>query len=369
MVLTLRSGDIAAFLDAAPAVYGPGGMHPVPPRSDLRRTLDKTANPLFSSGDSDLDVFTAHRDGQVVGRITAHMHGASNRTYGLLRAYFGYFDCTEDAEAAQALLKAAEGWARARGLTQIGGNFNLTAMQQIGVLTSGFDLPAVAGQVWSPPHLSRFLTENGYVPGFGMSTYTVDLSTASLPALGPRHQAICDSPAFSFAPILRQTLPQRQDEVREVINAVCASHPMFVPLTAAEFQFRCNGASPLMDPAISVILHHHGQPIGCTLCVPDSAISPRGLRGAASWFLPGNRRGPGKPDKRCHLVFSGVVPNWRGQGIGTILLHRARQALLLAGYRTCAIPVVPDATGPTQAQLARFGAVPLHRLHLFGKQL
>src|SRR5690606_7525197 len=140
----------------------------------------------------------AHRDAKVVGRICAHVHAASNRTHGLQRGYFGYFDCIDDDQTARSLLGAAEDWVRARGLTEIAGNFNLTAMQQIGVMTDGFAHPPYTDQVWSPPHIAGLLAENGYAAEFGMTTFEVDLRHADPPAIGPKQQAILNNPDFTF---------------------------------------------------------------------------------------------------------------------------------------------------------------------------
>lgn len=135
MTVTLQVGNFAAFFDAPFAAYGANSAYVSPLKADLKRFLGPE-NPLFREG-SALAYWTAHRGGQLLGRITAHEHAQSNRLHQLRRGYFGYFDCADDPQAATALLTAAEGWCRARGLTQIAGNFNLTAMQQIGVMTNG----------------------------------------------------------------------------------------------------------------------------------------------------------------------------------------------------------------------------------------
>ncbi len=140
MTVDIRRSDFGAFFDAPFAVYG-DSPYVSPFKADLERFLDKTKNPLFADPGSDLVFFTAHRGGKVLGRITAHVHGASNRLHGLNRACFGYFDCADDTGVAKALLNAAEEWGRARGLTEIKGNFNLTAMQQCGIVTEGSTRP------------------------------------------------------------------------------------------------------------------------------------------------------------------------------------------------------------------------------------
>ena len=53
----------------------------------------------------DFAIFTAHENGAVRGRITAHVHRASNTRFGLKRGYFGYFDCADDERVAAVLTR------------------------------------------------------------------------------------------------------------------------------------------------------------------------------------------------------------------------------------------------------------------------
>lgn len=368
MVLTLRSGDFAAFFAAPFAAYGPGSPYVSPLQADLRRALDKTTNPLFAMG-SDLDYFTAHRDGQVVGRITAHVHAASNHLHGLSRAYFGYFDCADDGEAAKVLLDAAEGWARARGMTQIGGNFNLTAMQQIGGLTGGFDHAPVDGQLWSPPHMARVLTDNGYTPGFGMSTFAFELTSVAHSTLGPRERAILEDPDFSFAPMSRRTLAQRTEEARQILNAACAAQLLFTPVSAAEHQFQIRSQWPILDPELSVVMHYRDRPVACMLCVP---VNPPALRPGWSprdWLAPLQALQGRRTTRHCGIKFVGVVPEMQGRGMVPVLVQRVMLALQQAGFQSCHTSWVEDGNVQAMALLNRTGANLRHRLHLFGKAL
>ncbi|MFD2845120.1 hypothetical protein [Paracoccus cavernae] len=159
-------------------------------RADLARFLSPVENPLFQSPD-DIAFFTAHRNGFPVGRITAHIHRASNARHNETRAHFGFFDCGDDPDAARALLTYAETWAKARGMTEIAGNFNLTAMQQAGVVTDGFDAAPYTDQIYNPPHIVRLLEANGYARDFPMTTSEIDLQSLD-PArlLGPKQRRI-----------------------------------------------------------------------------------------------------------------------------------------------------------------------------------
>jgi len=369
MTVTLHTGDFAAFFEAPFSAYGAGSAYVSPLKSDLKRFLDPSANPLFNGTDSAITFFTAHRDGRVLGRITAHVHGASNRTHGLSRGYFGYFDCADDAGAAQALLGAAEAWCRARGLSEIMGNFNLTAMQQIGVMTGGFDHAPYTDLVWSPPHIARLLVANGYAASFGMTTFEVDLTSATAPAIGPKQQAVLDNPDFTFAPITRATIPQRMEEARLILNASFASNPMFVPVTAAEFHFQAKDMKWVMDPRISAVLHHKGRPAACIICIPDLNPFLRRIRSRMGLTMPWHFLRHRLSNRRCVLIFSGVIPELQGQGVNPVVLRRVMLAMQAAGYTHCGNTWIADVNGASLAQKQKAGARPLHRLHLFGKPL
>ncbi len=369
MTITLRLNDFAAFFDAPFAAYGPGTAYVSPLRSDLKRFVDTAQNPLFRDPGSDLVFWTAHRAGRVVGRITAHVHGASNRAHGLSRGYFGYFDCADDPQAAAALLGAAEEWCRAKGCTEIAGNFNLTAMQQIGVMTDGFDRPPYLDLVWSPPHIARLLADNGYAPTFPMTTFALDLTTAIPPAIGPKQQAILDDPDFTFAPIPRSTIPQRMEEARLILNASFARNPMFVPVTADEFHFQAKDMKWVMDPRISAVLHHRGVPIACIICVPDLNPFLARIRSRMGVTAPFHFLAHRIRNRRAVLIFSGVLPEWQGRGVNPVVLRRVILAMQAAGYHSLGNTWIADVNGPSLAQKTKAGAQPLHRLHLFAKPI
>lgn len=369
MQVTLQAEEFSSFFDAPFSVYGDDSPYVSPLRSDLARFLDVSANPLFRDPDSSLTYWTAHRDGRPVGRITAHIHAASNRAFGLQRGYFGYFDCADDREAAAMLLRSAEDWLRARGCTEIMGNFNLTAMQQIGVVTDGFEHAPSTDLVWSPPHLPALLEANGYLREFGMTTFEVDLTTARPPAIGLKQQAILDDPAFSFAPIRRSTIATRMEEARRILNASFAKNPMFVPVSEEEFHFQAKDMKWVMDPRISAVLHHEGRPVACIICVPDLNPFLRRVKSRMSVSAPFHFLDHRWRNRRAVLIFSGVIPEWQGMGVNPLVLNRVVTAAKAAGYEALGNTWIGDSNGPSLAQKEKSGARKLHRLHLFSRPL
>ena len=117
--MTLRVREIGfgkaaePFIDVQWTVYR-GDRHWTPTlRRVQRERLDPAKTPFLRYGEAQL--FVAERDGRAVGRISAQVNPLHDEKWGERAGFFGFFDCTDDDEAAAALFAAAEGWLRARG--------------------------------------------------------------------------------------------------------------------------------------------------------------------------------------------------------------------------------------------------------------
>ncbi len=368
MPLKIETGNFDTFFEAPFAAYGASSPYVSPLRSDLDRFVDPARNPLFGGRD-DISIFTAMRGDRPVGRITAHVHRASNAHYGWQRAYFGYFECADDTEAAGALLGAAEGWARQRGFDEIIGNFNLTAMQQIGIVTEGFEKSPYTDLVWNPPHIPRLLEEHGYSPEFPMTTFEVDLLQSEAPEIGPKQRAILDDPDFTFAPISRWNVKTRMEEARQLLNSAFAQNPMFVPVSAEEYEFQAKDLAWIIDPRISALLKWRGEPVAVILCVPDINPFLQKTRSRTDWTTPWHFIHHKLSNRRAVLIYSAVRPDFQGRGVNPVVLRRIILALKAAGYSTLGNTWIADVNPASLAQKKKAGARKLHRVHLYRKAL
>ncbi|WP_298821526.1 GNAT family N-acetyltransferase [uncultured Roseibium sp.] len=368
MQLTVERGNFQAFFETPFNAYPGTSAYVSPLKSDLARFLDPHKNPLFDNEDQ-ISWFTVHRNGRAVGRITAHCHSASNRLYGWRRAYFGFFDCVEDAEVARTLLTEAENWARHRGFDEILGNFNLTAMQQIGVVTSGFDKAPYTDLVWNPPHVPKFLAANGYHAEFPMTTFEVDLAKTEAPELGSKQQAILEDPDYSFLPISRWNVRKRMEQARQLLNVAFAANPMFVPVSSEEFHFQAKDMAWIVDPRISALLTWRGEPIATILCVPDLNPFLTKVGSCSSFTAPWHFLTHKLSNKRAVLIFSAVRPDMQGKGVNPLVLRRVILAMKAAGYEKLGNTWIGDENRASLAQKEKAGATRLHRLHLFRKSL
>ena len=365
--IELREQDFSSFFQVPFNVYGAASPYVSPMRSDLRRFLDHGKNPLFAEHGRGT-FFTAHRAGRVVGRIVAHVHDDSNRIHELRRAYFGYFDCADDADAAAALLDAAQQWARHHGLTELAGNFNLTAMQQMGVMTDGFGATPYTDMQFNPPHIPRLLCASGFEQFFPMRTFEVDLDRVDPNSLrGPRERALEDSRRIDWVPLRRRTFAAQMNDAMRILNDGFADNPMFVPLTRDEFMFQAQEMMWIVDDRIAMLAYEDGEPAGIIICIPDLNQFVRDTRSRIGLFTPLHYVRHVRNRRRALLVFAGVRPAFQRRGLSGALLSRCVAAMKNAGYQSLGITWVSDENTPSLRQVAKMGGRPLHRLHLYRK--
>ena len=134
----------------------------VPPIVAERRDfLDPRKNPFLSH--TQLSLFLAERNGEVVGRIAAINDPQYNQFHNTETGFFGMFECIDDLATAAALFDAAGEWVRQKGMKRLMGPVNLSFNQDCGVLIDNFDLPATMMMAYNPPFYVRLFEANGFI--------------------------------------------------------------------------------------------------------------------------------------------------------------------------------------------------------------
>lgn len=364
-MLELRQGDKRAFFRAPFEAYGSDSLYVSPMWSDIDRYFDATRNPLFKAGNP-FRVFTAHRNGRPIGRISAHLHRESNTRHGLSRACFGFFDVADDAEAANTLLEAANGFAREQGCMELAGNFNLTAMQQIGVTTGGFENRPYTDMMYSPPHVSKLLTLAGFEPFFPAGTWEIDLAECDPEQLlGGKARSALESKDISWVPVDRRHFAERLEDARKALNDGFDMNPMFVPLSKEDYEFHAKEMMWVLDPRLSTCTHIGGEVAGVVLCIPDLNPFMKRVRGQYGLTAPFEFLRHHLTRRRAVIIYYSVAARHQGNGLNSAMMYRTICNLREAGYTSLGVTWIADVNVASIAQMKKIGARQLHRQQLF----
>ncbi|MCS6986700.1 MAG: N-acetyltransferase [Sphingomonadaceae bacterium] len=271
-------GDRRAFVELLWRVYA-RDPHWVPPlrRDALALIGGPRRNPYY--GHADVQPFLAWRGGRVVGRIAAHVDQlVLERRPGL--GLWGLFEVEgEDAEAAAALIAAAEAWLRERGLTRAQGPFSLSIWDEPGLLVDGFDRPPTVMMGHHRPAYARWIEAAGYRGVKDLHAWELDIARP-FPELVQRIVAAGErNPRIR----IREADPRRLGEearlVLGILNEAWSNNWGFVPLTDAEIAHAAAKLKPVLFPDLVRIALYDGEPVAFMLTLPDVNELTRDLNG------------------------------------------------------------------------------------------
>ena len=75
-----------------------------------KKFLSKKKNPFFNNAEADF--FIAESNGEIVGRIAAIKNDIHLKHHNDNSGFFGFFECVNDQEVANALFDTAKNWLR-----------------------------------------------------------------------------------------------------------------------------------------------------------------------------------------------------------------------------------------------------------------
>ena len=369
MTLQLLERDFESFFRVPFEVYPASLAYASMLKGDLKANLDPAKNPHWRVAEGTW--FTAIKDGRPVGRIVCHLHRAANERFGEKAASFGFFDAIDDVEVARALLTRAEEFGRARGMTLLRGNMNLTANQEIGILVEGEDQAPFVAQMFGPPHLGRLLEECGFARTMPMTTFVKrDLQQFDPEScLSPKHRSLLEDPAFTWREFRMNRFDDDVEIVRDLLNDSMSANALFVPMTKDEARFQLGPLEQVLNPKLTRIAEHNGKPVAATLCTPDVNPLLRAMKSRLNpWtaikFLLGRRK-----LKRAVIVIFLVRRDYHGRGIIGVLNRDLMKALKEGGYTELGVTWISDTNKASLRQVELLGCVRQHRLFMFEKRL
>ncbi len=240
-------------------------------RSEQMELVNPAKNPFFEH--ARVQLFIATRDGQDVGRISAHIDELAltipaDQGMGPGTGMFGYYDAVDEA-VGDALLKTAEDWLREQGMTKVLGPISLSIWEEPGLLVKGHDHSPMLMMGHHPAHYQAWIEAAGYVPVKSLYTYDLPIKDYFPPLV----QRIVKSGERNDRIKIRPVDKSRfEDEVRiilGILNDAWSGNWGFVPFTEREISYAARKMLPLIHPELVRIAELDGRPVAFMITFPD----------------------------------------------------------------------------------------------------
>lgn len=268
-------------------------------------------------------------------------------------ARLGLLHCVNHIDPLERLLGELSELLWAMGCRRVIGPTAVTPYLPAGALENYFHVTPPLHTPYNPPYLPD-LFASLLEPVQQTTLFHLPAPTEAPPVAGPAQLAPLD--------------PERLgNDLAPLFAAACVVPPGLPPPVEAEI----GALLPWLQlwPHYGWLATMDGAPAGFVLLQPDLAPSIRLARGGRNWawrlWLHWRKT---RPVNAGRLVFGGVLPAWRSQGIGRQLWRQALATGVTLGWRALTIgPVVDDSPG--YRFLMAQGAKPQQRYTLYGGEL
>jgi GNAT superfamily N-acetyltransferase len=286
---------------------------------DRKRFLNRDRNPFFKHAEAEF--FLAWRGQTPVERISAHIDRHFNEFQHHDWGMFGFFECENDPEAAQALLSSAEEWLRARGRDRMVGPMDFTTNDECGVLVEGYDrLPTVLTN-WHHPYYPGLLEGAGLTKAMDLYMWSLDVAdrAAVHPAIWRIAAEVESKYGITVRNMRKKDMEAEIGRFLEVYNAAWERNWGFVPLTEEEVRHYAKDLKPVLDENWAFIAEKDGEPVAAALTLPDYNQVLRHMNGRIFPFGWAKALWYRRQIDRVRVFALGVKPEYQHTGVGAKL--------------------------------------------------
>jgi GNAT superfamily N-acetyltransferase len=335
-------------------------------RRDAHALVDVRKNPYYLHAERQL--YLARRGSRAVGRVAAIHDRLHLETHRDQAGFFGFFECEDDRDAAAALLDAAAGWLRQRGLARQRGPLSPSINDEVGILVDGFDTPSVLMMPHNPRYYPALVESAGLVKAKDVLAFQ-NTHTVLPERLVVATELVRRRYGVSCRPISMRRFREEVALIKSLFNAGWERNWGYVPLTDREIDYVAGQLKPLVVPELVVFAERAGEPIGFAAAVPDFNVALR--RNPSGRLFPGILKvlWAARRITRLRVLLLGVLPEWRNKGVDALLYRRIWEDGRRKGYDWAEAGWILEDNLPMINGLARMGFAPYKTYRIYERTI
>jgi hypothetical protein len=316
------------FLQLPRAIYQNDPNWIVPLRQDIEKVFDPSKNKFFHHGECIRWVL--YKDKQVAGRIAAFINHDTAHSEDQPTGGCGFFECTDDKEAANLLFDTAKQWLQARGMQAMDGPVNFGERNAWwGLLVEGFTPPTYQMN-YNPPYYQELMEAYGFKDYFQQYSYSINIREQ----LPQRYRAVIErlknNQGYSFRHLEKRRLHKYASDFRSVYNRTWKFLPHFKEISEEQVWSIFKTMKPVMFNYLCWFGYYKEEPVAMFIMLPE-------LNG---WFkyLNGNLNVLGmlkflwfkffdRSNRKIFGIVFGVVPEHQRKGVEAAIVMAADEVV------------------------------------------
>jgi len=313
--------DLKRFIDLPFRLHASHPLWVPPLKLERRIFLNRRMNAFFGHGEA--EYFLAHRDGRVVGRVSAQVNHAFNAHQKKRWGWFGFLEFEDDQDVCDALLDAAARWLDSRDMERMVGPADFAMNDECGILVEGFDLRPMIHQPWHPPFYQRRVEQAGMTKAIDLLMWKLEVTERDkvMPVIWELAEKAQSEHGIRVRPMRRRQLRKDMDFFGQVYNAAWSENWDFVPYSKKDLDALAQELQLAFDKHWFMIAEREdtGEVVGMAITIPDlnqvlakmkGRVLPRGW-----WYFLRK----GSIMDRVRVGWLGVKPEYQHTGVAAKL--------------------------------------------------
>jgi len=269
-----------------------------------------------------IQTFLACRGREVCGRIAGILNQGHNLRYKERRGFFGFFECVDDQQVADALFDAVRQWFADQDVYCLRGPTNPSQNHELGLLIDGFDTPPFFMMTYNPPYYERLIEGYGFRKAQDLYAYWGHADI--LPEINARLEPIIEQIIARYGVRLRSLDTTNflgdVEMFLSVFNRSMDRTWGFVPMSRAELRHVAKGLRHLIVPELTVAAEIDGKVVGATFGMPDYNPRIKHIDGRLFPFGFLHLLRKKCEIKKIRVISTNVIPEYQRTGVGLTLL-------------------------------------------------
>ncbi len=356
--------DLKAFIQFPYELYRDDPIWVAPLRSEQWAQFDPKKNPMLDHCETALFLL---KDGdKVIGRCSAFIDRLAVDHWGEPIGLFGSFECVEDENAAHLLLGTARDWLRARGMKAMRGPWSF-ASQEWGLEIEGHERRPVIMAPHNPHYYQEYFESFGLKKAIDLFAYLADMGNGyEIPdRILTLTDKIQERYGVTVRPVDMDRIEAEVMTIVEVSNRSISENWGYYPVTMDEARAMARDLKQIVNPdALLIAEDADGNPIGFGLSLPDINTLLDGMNGRLFPFGWLKMLTGLKKLKNYRMWALGVVEEFQGKAIDTLLYRATYEAL--KDLPVCMeINYVLENNDRMNNALMKLGVEPIRRYRVF----
>lgn len=316
-----KSSDKKQFVDFDYSIYKDYPHWIAPLRMDVNQRLNPKKHPFFKIGS--IKAFMAYKEGKPLGRIAAIENHQYNEFHGSDIGFFGFFECIDNQEVANALLEKVKQYHIEAGNKFLHGPVNPSTNYESGLLLEGFDDAPKIMMTYNPPYYIQLLENFGMKLEMRMFAYKFEEEDV---LKNEKFLRVKDIALQRSKCTVRYVNPNKLkieiENIKKIYNKAWENNWGFVPMTDAELDLMASELKLILDPTLApMIVNEQGEVVAFALALRDINQITKNFRGNLFPFnflqLIFNKN----KMNWLRVLLLGILPEYRNKGLDAVLYY------------------------------------------------